>query len=140
MRGNGDRVVLVGAGTFVKLYAPSVSPDGKWVVFASYDAVSPEKDGSSLLDWLFFTPKVARAHDAPWDIYLVPTQANAQVSRLTNLGEDEPSTTWIDNQNLAIMGERAMYHLGIDAAGKALREPLPVREGVQHSGISWKGP
>ena len=107
----GEPMILVPPGAFPKIQSPAISPDGKWVAFATYDSVAPEKGGYDFFDWLLFKPKTAHAHDAPWDIYLVETKPNTQPVRLTNLGEDEPSTVWLDNQTLSIMGARALYRL-----------------------------
>jgi dipeptidyl aminopeptidase/acylaminoacyl peptidase len=136
----GESMVLVKPGTFPKIQSPAISPDGKWVAFATFDPVAPEKGGYDFIDWLLFKPKTARAHDAPWDIYLVETKPNAQPVRMTNLGEDEPSTVWLDNQTLSIMGARALYRVNIDARGRAIGEPLPIREGVDHAEITWIAP
>jgi hypothetical protein len=134
-----QRRVLVEAGKFPRIQSPAISPDGKWVALASYEAVAPDKDTYDFWDWLLFRPKTARAHDAPWDIYILPA-AGGQARKLTSLAEDEPSTDWISNESLAFLGERNLYQLFITANGEAAREPIPIDKGVDHGELSWHAP
>jgi hypothetical protein len=131
--------VLVEAGKFPKIQSPDISPDDQWVVLASYEAVAPDKDSYDFWDWLLFRPKTASAHDAPWDVYLVPA-AGGQTRKLTSLAEDEPSVVWINDEALAFLGERNLYQLFITENGEAAREPIPVDKGVDHGELSWHAP
>jgi hypothetical protein len=130
--------VLVDHNTFPKLYAPHVSPDGKWVAFAAMNVPGPSSTRFDPFAWLLGSG-TARAHDLPWDIYLVPA-AGGEVTRLTTMNEDEPYPTWLDNSTLAFMGATGLYKLPITPDGKPAAEAEHQHPGAPHGGLSWHAP
>jgi hypothetical protein len=127
---------------FQDMYAPSMSPDGKWIAFAAVN-IGPTPGGSrpnpDFLSWLGLAPRPAQAHGLPWDLYLV-SSAGGQANRLTKLDEDQPYTAWLDNSTIAFMGTSGMYKLGIDPSGKPLEKPQKLHQGAPHGGLSWHAP
>jgi hypothetical protein len=133
-----EQLVLVDRNRFQAMYSPAVSPGGKWVAFSAMN--TPVEGGQSgLLDWLLFRPLVARAHDIPWDVYLVPS-SGGEPQRLTTLDEDEPYVTWLDDSTIALIGVKGLHKVSVDAEGKASSPPQMVHAGAQHSGLSWHAP
>jgi hypothetical protein len=137
------RTVLVSENDFFDLYAPRMSPDGKWVVFAA--VVQPTGNSSSrdtgfdLLNWLTFAPRTASAHNFPWELYLALATGGPAI-RLTNLNEDQPYPTWLDERTIAFLGVKGLYRQTIDNTGRPVGDPLKLREGAQHSMLTWHGP
>jgi Tol biopolymer transport system component len=132
--------VIISETQYPILYAPRMSPDGKWLVFASVNqSTPPTPAGFNLLKWLMLEPETASAHGIPWELYIVPT-AGGTPSQLTNLSDDEPYPIWHDNSTLSFLGLKGLYTLSIDAQGKAIGEPKRLAEGVQHGKLTWRGP
>jgi hypothetical protein len=132
------RSVLVEETKYQSMYAPAMSPDGKWVAFA---AVNTPTGGArpDPLGWLLFQPGIAAAHDIPWDVYVVSSSGGEAV-RLTTLDEDQPYLTWLDSSTIAMIGVKGLHKVTIDGEGKAAGEPQLLHAGAQHSGLSWHGP
>lgn len=133
------RSVLVGGEAFQSVYGPRMSPDGKWVVFSALNAPDPESGGFDPLRWLLLDLKVASAHVLPWDVYLVPA-TGGEVVRLTELKEDQPHPIWLNNEMIAFMGERGLYKLRIDSAGKPVGQPETIHPGILYSVLTWYEP
>ncbi len=149
--------VLVPPGTFMMMYAPHISPDGRWVVFAAINT-PPQPQGATpttggvggpggldLPGWLTFRPLVAHANGQPWDLYLVPASASASTPasapvRLTRLDEDQPYPVWLDGSTIVFIGYRGMFRLSIDATGRVVQGPDRIYEGGMHSSMSWHAP
>jgi Tol biopolymer transport system component len=134
---------VVPNSAFYDLYAPKVSPDGKWVVFAAAQTTSGKADNPSadfdFFSWLTFQPRTASAHNFPWDLYLVPA-SGGKIQRLTNLNDDQPYSAWIDNQTIAFIGIKGLFKLTVDETGKAEGDPVRLTDGVQHSALTWHAP
>lgn len=165
MRASADGAstkVLIDETVFQLIYAPSVSPDGKWVVFAALNiapegkdpfpttipfkgtpapGVTPGMPGGNLdlFVWLGLAPRPASAHILPWDIFMVSTEGGAPI-RLTTMDEDQPYPIWLNNETVAFMGATGLYTLGIDPSGKPIDVPTRVHEGAIHGGLTWRGP
>jgi hypothetical protein len=142
-------VVLADSILAYTVKAPRLSPDGKWVVYASIinnEGGSNQGAQSASFDffkWLFFEPEVAEAHGLPWDLYVVPADGSGLGSkpmRLTNLLDDEPHVAWLDDSDLALIGAYGLFTLKIDASGKAVGTPAKLAEGSRHSGLTWHAP
>lgn len=133
--------VLVEENDMQRVYAPRVSPDGKWVVYAATVAPAPT-NGSDFdpLGWLLFSPRTAYAHGDPWDLFIVSTEG-ASPSRITTLNEDEPYAVWTSDSEIAFMGTGGLRTLRLDAKGSPIGEPQRIHEGeTVHGGLSWRGP
>ena len=154
------RTVLIDETVFQLMYAPSVSPDGKWVVFAAvnipplgkepfpttipYGTPAPNVtpgsgSGFDLFSWLGLAPRPAEAHGLPWDIFLVSAEGGSPI-RLTTMDEDQPYPIWLDNSTIAFMGTTGLYNISIEADGSPIDVPIRVHEGAVHGGLSWRGP
>jgi hypothetical protein len=135
--------VLVDSPTFSAFYGPAASPDGSKVAFAAIE-IPPISPGSGsdfdLVKWLTFQPEVASAHGLPWDLYLVPGNGGGTPVRLTNMSEDQPHPTWVDNDTIAFMGISGLYRLQLDPEGNPLGKPEKIHEGAPHGGLTWHGP
>lgn len=138
--GSGKRVIVPETEALA-LYAPRVSPDGKWLVYASVNQnrPTPTPAGFDLWKWLMLEPEVASAHGVPWELYIVPTTGGKPV-QLTSLSEDEPFAAWHDSTDLSFLGLNALYTLSIDTQGKAVGDPRVLAEGVQHGRLTWHAP
>lgn len=136
--------VLVDGSAYSAFYGPSASPDGSKVVFAAIEVVPVDPGsgggGLDLLKWLTFQPEVASAHGLPWDLYMVPANGGGTPVRLTNMSEDQPHPTWIDDSTIAFMGISGLYKLQLGPDGNPLGKPQKVHEGAPHGGLTWHGP
>jgi hypothetical protein len=130
---------LVDENKYQQLYAPSISPDGKWVVFAATDAPPPQASEFDFWKWLTWQPETASAHGLPWDLYIVPL-SGGEVGQITQLNEDQPHATWLDATTIAFMGKDGLYKLGLDATGKPTGQPARIHNGSPHGGLSWHAP
>ncbi|HEX9990186.1 MAG TPA: hypothetical protein VGE45_17140 [Chloroflexia bacterium] len=136
-----DKKTLVDENAFQLMYAPGISPDGKWVTFAAIN-VPPTPIQSNNFDffkWLFFQPDVAYAHGLPWDVYAVST-AGGTPARLTTLDEDQPYPTWLDNSTVAFMGITGLYKVSLKPDGHPAGDPTKVHPGAPHGGLTWHAP
>jgi Tol biopolymer transport system component len=135
---------LVGENAYGIMYAPQLSPDGKWVAFAATNSpVQPTAtpgSGFNLLKWLGIEPEIASAHIVPWDIYLVPADGSAAPARLTRLDEDQPYPTWMDSASIAFMGTTGLYKQTITPDGKPTGDPTKLHAGTLHGGLTWHAP
>jgi hypothetical protein len=143
--------VLADETQFQLMYAPRMSPDGKWVVFAAINvppvpvqpvaptAVPTQGGGFDLFGWLGLAPNGAQAHGLPWDVYMVPA-SGGQAIRLTKLDEDQPVTAWLDSSTIAFMGTQGLFKISIDDKGNPVGSPVKIHEGAPHGGLSWRGP
>jgi hypothetical protein len=143
-RDGGGRVVLVDNIPAFSVIAPRLSPDGKWVVYASTVPVGGGSNGSQsrpfdFFKWLLFEPEVAEAHGLPWDLFMVSTGGGAPV-RLTTLGDDEPHAVWLDSSTITFVGVKGFFTLKIDAAGKPIGDLARLGDGSLHAGLTWHGP
>ncbi len=136
--GSGKHV-LVPEKSYGLMYAPQLSPDGKWVVFSATNTPPAPQSGFNLLEWMGLAPQIAHAHVVPWDIYLVSTSGGTP-TRLTRLDEDQPYPAWIDNSTIAFMGSTGLYKVGIKSDGKASGEPTKIHPGSMHGGLTWHKP
>lgn len=140
-----DHKVVVPETAFFDLYAPRMSPDQKWVVFAGAaqntqtGGSTQERNDFDFLSWLTFEPRTASAHNFPWDLFLVPS-SGGQPIRLTRLDEDQPHSIWLDNSTIAFMGIKGLQTLTIGPDGNPVGEPIKLINGVQHSTITWHEP
>jgi WD40-like Beta Propeller Repeat len=152
------RGILVDETVFQLMYAPSVSPDGKWVAFAAvnippigkepfpttipYGTPAPNvtpSGGFDFFGWLGLAPRTAEAHGLPWDIFLVSSEGGKPI-RLTTMDEDLPYPIWLDNTSIAFMGATGLYKLSIEGDGSPTGVPTRLHEGAIHGGLSWRGP
>ena len=136
--GKSNPQVLVKPNTFPQMLSPERSPDGKWVAFSAPNGSS----GGGHIDffrWLTFVPQTAYAHDLPWDLFMVPA-SGGETSRLTTLDEDRPFPAWLDNSTVAFLGERGLYKLSLDPAGKPVGAPTRIAEGSYHGHLTWHAP
>lgn len=150
--------VLIDETVFQLIYAPSGSPDGKWIVFAAvnippigkdpfpttipfYNTPTPTKSGDQFdfFSWLGLEPKKAAAHGLPWDLFMVSTDGGTPI-RLTTMDEDQPYPIWLDNTTIAFMGATGLYKLSINPDGSPIGIPTKIHEGSPHGGLSWLGP
>ncbi|HKP54184.1 MAG TPA: hypothetical protein VJ183_16220 [Chloroflexia bacterium] len=148
---SGQRIVIAGAdgsgkrtvvpeNIYPTLYAPRVSPDGEWLVFASVNQIVPTPGaGFALFKWLMLEPETASAHGIPWELYILPT-AGGTPAQLTNLSDDEPFPAWHDNSTLSFLGLKGLQTMQIDVQGKAVGKPQWISDGVQHGKLTWHGP
>jgi hypothetical protein len=152
------RTTLIDETVFQLMYAPAISPDGKWVVFAAVNIPPMGKEpfpttipygtpapnvtpggGLDLLAWLGLAPRSAQAHGLPWDLFLVSAEGGSPI-RLTTMDEDQPYPIWLDNTTIAFMGATGLYNLSIEAGGSPINVPTRLHEGAIHGGLSWRGP
>jgi len=131
--------VLVPENKYQKMYAPSMSPDGKWVVFAAINVPPTPPGGFDLFKWLLMEPTTAYAHGLPWDLFIVPA-SGGDATRLTTLNEDQPVPTWLDNTLITFMGTKGLYKLSIDNQGKPSGDPAMIHKGAPHGGLTWHAP
>jgi hypothetical protein len=131
---------LVDENAYQTLYAPAISPDGKWVVFAATSAPPPQSSRFDFWSWLMLQPQSASAHGLPWELYLVSAEGGAPAEKITNLNEDQPHATWLDSSTIAFMGTTGLYKFTIGPAGKATSDPTKVHPGAPHGGLSWHAP
>jgi len=137
--GSGKKVLVDEKG-FQMMYAPDISPDGKWVAFAAINVPPPKSEtGFDFLRWLLFLPDKAYAHGLPWDMYMVSTSGGAPI-QLTSLNEDQPYPVWLDNSTLAFMGVRGLYKLQIGPDGQPKGQADKIQEGAPHGGLTWHQP
>lgn len=136
--GRSERVV-VDEHKFMKIDAPHVSPDGKWVAFT---AINSDATGEKGIDFFraLLEPSVAYAHGFPSDIYVVPSDGGAEPTRLTRLNEDDPYPVWLDDSTVAVMGATGLYRVGVDGAGKATGEIEKIHAGVRPGKLTWHAP
>lgn len=153
-----SRTVLLDETVFQLMYAPSGSPDGKWIVFGAVNIPPVGKDpfpttipfngtpvpsntggGFDLFSWLGITPKQAQAHGLPWDLFMVSAEGGAPI-RLTTMDEDQPYPIWLDNSTIAFMGATGLYKISITPDGSPIGIPTKIHEGSPHGGLSWTGP
>jgi Tol biopolymer transport system component len=142
VRSHGDssgKKQLLDEKAFGILYAPRLSPDGKWVIFAATNSPIAPKSGFDPLRWLGFVPETVSAHVVPWDIYLVPAEGGSP-TRLTHLDEDQPYPTWMDNATIAFMGATGLYKQAISPDGRPAGEPVKLHPGSLHGGLTWHAP
>jgi hypothetical protein len=134
--------VLVDSSAYAAFYGPASSPDGSRVAFAAIEvpAEIPGGGGLDIIKWLTFQPEVASAHGLPWDLYMVPGNCGGKPVRLTNMSEDQPHATWIDNTTLAFMGVSGLYKLQLGPDGSPTGKPQKIHEGAPHGGLTWHGP
>ncbi|MEO8287365.1 MAG: hypothetical protein ABI670_13150 [Chloroflexota bacterium] len=141
--------VLADENAFQLMYAPRMSPDGKWVVFGAINIPPPNQPlpapadtppgGFNLLQWMGFEPTTAQAHGMPWDVYMVPATGGPGI-RLTKLDEDQPYPVWLDNSTIAFMGTTGLYKLSIGEDGQPKGDPTKIHDGAPHGGLSWRAP
>lgn len=131
--------VLVPENTYQLMYAPDMSPDGKWVVFSAINVPPTPPGGFDPFKWLLMEPETASAHGLPWDLFIVPA-SGGDSARLTTLNEDQPYPAWLDNTTLAFMGTKGLYKMSIDAQGKGVGEPAIIHKGAPHGGLTWHAP
>ncbi len=136
--GSGKRQ-LVGDNVYGIMYAPRLSPDGKWVVFSATNTPLPPRSSFNPLRWLNIEPEVASAHVVPWDLYIVSTSGGAP-TRLTKLDEDQPYPYWLDNSTLAFMGASGLYKVSIGGDGEAMGQPTRIHAGSLHGSLTWHAP
>jgi hypothetical protein len=163
------RSIIVPPNSFHNMYAPVMSPDGKWVAFAATN-VPPDNavvtpivppglptsvppigvpvptitpgtsgDGLDLFALLGLDAKPAQAHGLPWDLFLVPVAGGTPI-RLTRLDEDQPYVTWTGNNTINFMGVTGLYQFDIDANGFPTTPPYKLHDGAPHGGLSWHQP
>jgi hypothetical protein len=153
------RKVLFDETVFQLLYAPSGSPDGKWIVFSAVNIPPIGKDpfpttipfngtpipnntptgGFDFFSWLGIAPQQAEAHGLPWDLFMVSSEGGAPI-RLTTMDEDQPYPIWLDNSTIAFMGITGLYTLSINEDGSPIGIPTRIHDGAAHGGLSWSGP
>lgn len=134
------RSVLVEGQTYLQMKAPAISPDSKWVVFSAPNGNAPKPEGTtSLLQWLLIEPATAYAHELPWDLFMVATSGGKPI-RLTEMDEDEPFPVWLDSSTIAFLGETGLYKLTIAGTGEPRGAPVKLREGLDHSALTWHAP
>ncbi|MEX2446860.1 MAG: hypothetical protein WD734_05910 [Dehalococcoidia bacterium] len=127
--GNGeDAQMLVPTGTFLALFDPRISPDGRTVAFSAADltptASAPADDeGGGLLGRLArdiagpLWPRDALAHGAPMDIWTVDVETGER-TRLTEFYEDDPQAAWSsDGGTLVVVATGGMYEVAADGSG-----------------------
>lgn len=135
--------VVLDEKAFQAMYAPRLSPSGKWIAFAAVNVPPPDTaPQGALFDplaWLGLKPRTASAHGLPWDVYLVPA-AGGTVVRLSKLDEDQPYPAWLDDSTIAFMGINGLYKLQIDGNGAPVGQPVKVHGGAPHGGLSWHAP
>ncbi len=136
--GKSTPLVLVKPNSFPQMNSPAASPDRKWVVFSAPNGSSGE-GRIDFFGWLLFAPETAYAHDLPWDLFMVPA-SGGEIVRLTSLDEDRPFPVWLDNSTIAFLGERGLYKLTLDAAGKPAGDPTRISEGAYHGHLTWHAP
>lgn len=133
------RKILVEGHKYPEMYAPSMSPDGKWVVFSAVNEKGFFDPDHGFLDWLLFKSRTAYAHDVPWELYLIPA-SGGEPAMLTTLNEDQPHAVWLDSSTIAFLGANGIYRLNIDSGGKTSGEVVKLREGLRHGTLAWYGP
>lgn len=154
-----DRTILLDENVFQLMYAPSGSPDGKWIVFAAVNIPPMGKDpfpttipfygtpapgvtpggGFDIFSWLGLAPRTAEAHGLPWDIFMVSSEGGEPI-RLTTMDEDQPYPIWLNNTTVAFMGATGLYTISINADGSPIGIPTRIHDGSPHGGLSWQGP
>jgi hypothetical protein len=134
-----SKSVLVNDNTYQLMYAPSMSPDGKWVVFAAINPPAPQASQFDFFRWLSLEPETASAHGQPWDLYLVPSTGGT-ATRITSLNEDQPHPVWLDNSTIALMGTTGLYKFAIGNDGKPISAPVKIHNGAPHAGLTWHAP
>jgi hypothetical protein len=139
MPDGSKRSVLVEALTYLEMQAPAISPDSKWVVFSAPNGNAAKPESNNLLRWLLFEPNTAYAHELPWDLFMVSTAGGTPI-RLTTMDEDEPFPVWLDSSTIAFLGETGLYRLTIAGNGSPRGAPTRLREGLEHSELSWHAP
>ncbi|MDQ6694444.1 MAG: hypothetical protein M3014_08505 [Chloroflexota bacterium] len=131
--------VLVSEKVYQLMYAPRISPDGKWVVFAAIN-VPPAPSGQlDLLKLLMIEPETALAHGLPWDLFLVPAAGGSPI-QLTHVNEDQPFPAWLDSSTIVFNGVTGLNKLKIDAQGTNVGKMQMLHLGAPHGGLSWHQP
>jgi hypothetical protein len=162
-----SKKVIVAANSFQNMYAPVMSPDGKWIAFAATNVppenaaitpiippnlptsvpvpgvpiptITPGGEAGGLLGLLGLTAKPAAAHGLPWDLFLVPAEGGTPI-RLTHMDEDQPFVTWTGNNSINFMGISGLYELKLEANGYPTTTPSKLHDGAPHGGLSWHKP
>jgi Tol biopolymer transport system component len=140
-----ERTVLLDNAPAFTVVGPRLSPDGKWVAYASVVNTSgsltlSQARSFDFFRWLLFEPEVAEAHGLPWDLFMVPASGGGKPVRLTTLGDDEPHAVWVDSSTMTFMGVSGLFTLKIDAEGKPVGIPTKLGEGTRHAVLSWYSP
>ncbi len=139
--------VLIDENGYQSLYAPAISPDGKWIAFAAINVPpalpltpTPTKPlGFDFWNWPIFAAQSAQAHGLPWDLYIISSSGGAPI-QLTRMNEDQPHAAWLNNTTIAFMGTTGLYKMSIGADGKPIGQPAKIHDGAVHGGLTWHAP
>jgi Tol biopolymer transport system component len=118
--GGSDGKVILTNKDFQAIWTPTLSPDGKTILFGGSGRTSSKVTsvGSALADALNpIVPGTAQAHGLPWDPWTIAVDGNG-LKRLANIGSDEMAMAWSpDGQEVAFSNLSATYLMRADGTG-----------------------
>ncbi|HEY6041124.1 MAG TPA: hypothetical protein VIX58_03255, partial [Anaerolineae bacterium] len=135
---------LVDPDTFLTIYAPRYSPDGKVVLFAASGPPNKKLPGVSFHQpspsnecavGLFFLCLVETAHadGLPWDLWTV-TVDGTKFEQITKIGTDSPYPAWSpDGKYIAFFDLTGIYVINRETQ---VIYPAATRGG--HGGFDWR--
>ena len=111
--GSGAQQVVELGRKFQGILGPRISPDGSAIAFAAVTTQAAEPGRPPAGDGLLAAPA---AHGFPMDVWRV-NLADGAVTRLTNLGEDEPYPAWApDGRALVVIATGGLYEVNADGS------------------------
>lgn len=128
-----SELAIVDIPSFLAIAAPRFSPDGAWIAFSAVGDISARRP-FHVLGGARLGSAVARPqrHGFPWEIWRVRPDGS-ELTRLTELGEDEPTVAWSpDGRTLAVFGGLGLTLVDVTGA-----DPPRALANGGTGGIGW---